>query len=123
MSIIKQYVLFFILVAIFIGAYAKFGRADSIICSDIIFTETSRGDVEAVGDLEIRTVPVRKISNTLGRSGGITIEMHSDLEIFFSRATPCMLIGDDVDSTTNLAWVIQKSKMARLSRYTYYYRR
>lgn len=35
--------LFFIVAAIFLGAYAKFGRADSIICDDLI-AETLKVD-------------------------------------------------------------------------------
>lgn len=117
MSIAKQYILFFIVSAIFLGAYAKFGRADSIICDDFIFTETSSVEVKLIdritGAVFKGTIPVESIRNV--GSGGARIDLHTGSEIYFNQMTPCMDIEDEIDSVRNLRWFLERSADARVS--------
>lgn len=117
MSITKQYILFFIVAAIFLGAYAKFGRADSVICDDFIFTETSSVEVELIdrttGAVFRGTIPVKRVKNIA--PGGARINTHTGSEIYFNHMSQCMSIEDEIDSVKNLRWFLEKSADARVS--------
>lgn len=111
----KQYTLFFIVVAIFFGAYIKFGRADSIICDGLIFTETSSIEIQPNynGAVFKGTMPVESIRNV--SPGGARIDLHTGSEIYFNQMTPCMDIEDEIDSVRNLKWFLERSVDARIS--------
>lgn len=110
----KQHVLFIILIVGIVLAFSKYGRADSIICNDIIFTETS--NIERIpndGENVLRgTIGVKKIE---GYRLGANITMHSGADIYFNKMTQCMEIEDEVDSVKNLRWFLEKSMDARIS--------
>ena len=111
----KQHVLIIILIVGIVLAWSKFGHADSIICDDLIFTETSNIEtVPSDGETVLRgTIPVKKISNV--GAGGARIYLHTGSDIYFDQMTSCMDIEDEVDSVKNLRWFLQRSEDARLS--------
>ncbi len=112
----NRHVLIMILIVSFVLVFSKFGRADSIICDDLIFTETS--SIEAIrrtydGSTLRGTIPVKEIKNIV--SGGARIDLHTGSEIYFDQMTSCMDIEDEVDSIKNLRWFLEKSADARIS--------
>jgi len=115
MGITKQYILFFIVFAIFFGAYIKFGRADSIICDDLIFTETSSSETAPRfpdGTILRGTIPVKRIKV---HGLGARINLHTGSEIYFNQMSQCMSIEDEVNSVKNLRWFLKQSANARIS--------
>ena len=94
----------------------KPANADSIICNDIIFTETSNVEVIPTDGENILkgTIVVKKIKFY---GAGARISMHSDLDIVFNNMSQCMTIEDEVDSVKNLRWFLVKASAARLSRW------
>jgi len=115
MSITKQYILFFIVFAIFFGAYIKYGRADSVICDDLIFTETS--DIEITPTAPDGTVfkGIIQVKQIKVFGAGARINLHTGSEIYFNQMSQCMSIEDEVDSVKNLKWFLKKSIDARIS--------
>ncbi|KKL98090.1 hypothetical protein LCGC14_1827880 [marine sediment metagenome] len=113
----KQHVLIMILIVGFVLAFSKFGRADSIICDDLVFTETSDVEVQLINQISRimfrGTVPVKSIKNI--SPGGARINLHTGSEIYFNQMTQCMSIEDEVDSIKNLRWFLKKSADARIS--------
>jgi len=112
MKIIKQGVLIIILTIGIVLTLAKFGHADSAICNDFIFTETSSVETK----LEFPgTIPVKKIK-VFGT--GARIYLHTDTaenEIYFNEMAVCISINDEVDSAKNLRWFLEHSTHARIS--------
>ena len=98
-------------------AFSKYGRADSIICGDLIFTETSNVEALVVANSERTvfrgTMPVKNIKNI--SPGGARIDLHTGAEIYFNQMTQCMSIEDEVDSVKNLRWFLKRSADARIS--------
>lgn len=112
----KQHVLIIILIVGIVLAFSKFGRADSIICDDLIFTETS--DVETIptssdGTIFRGTMSVKYIKNV--GPGGARIDLHTGSEIYFDQMTACMDIEDEINSVKNLKWFLERSMDARIS--------
>ena len=94
----------------------KPANADSIICNDIIFTETSNVEVIPTGrETVLRGTIVVKGIHFYGV--GARINMHSGSDIVFNNMSQCMTIEDEVDSVKNLRWFLEKSSAARLSRW------
>jgi len=117
MKITKQGVLIIILIIGLVLAFSKYGRADSIICNDVIFTETS--DIEAIptssdGTVFRGTIPIKRIKIY---SLGAYIYLHrlENNEIYFNQMSRCMTIEDEVDSVKNLRWFLKQSVDARMS--------
>lgn len=111
----KQHVLIMILIVGFVLAFSKIGRADSIICNDFIFTETS--SIETIlrssdGAVLRGTMPVKRIKFF---ALGAHINLHSGSKIRFGDMSQCMSIEDEVDSVKNLRWFLEKSANARIS--------
>ena len=115
MKITKQGVLIIILIIGIVLVFSKYGRADSIICDDLVFTETSNSEVVLrYEDTVFRgIIPVKKVKNV--NSGGARIYTHIGSDIYFNQMTSCMSIDDEVDSVKNLRWFLQKSANARIS--------
>lgn len=92
----------------------KPANADSIICNDFIFTETS--NVEVIpddGETVLKgTIPIKKIKIF---GSGARIYMHSGSVIYFNHMSRCMSIEDEVNSVKNLRWFLEKASAARLS--------
>lgn len=115
MKITKQGVLIIILIVGLVLAFSKYGRADSIICNDLIFTETSSIEITPTapdGTMFRGTIPVKKI-RIFGQ--GARINTHTGSEIYFNQMSQCMSIEDEIDSVKNLRWFLQHSKDARMS--------
>ena len=117
MKITKQGILIVILTIGLVIAFSEYGRADSIICNDLIFTETS--DIEAIptspdGTVFRGTIPVKEIKSY---SLGAYVYLHrsKNNEIYFNQLTQCMTIEDEVNSVKNLRWFLMLSKDARIS--------
>lgn len=114
MKITKQGVLIIILIIGLVLAFSKYGRADSIICDDFIFTETS--NIEVVlryEDTVFRgTMPVKRITFF---AQGAHINLHTGSKIRFSDMSQCMSIEDEVDSVKNLRWFLERSMDARIT--------
>lgn len=92
----------------------KPANADSLICNDIIFTETS--NIERIpndGETALRgTIPVKKIKIY---GVGARIYLHTDSTIYFNHMSQCMSIEDEQDSVKNLKWFLEKASAARMS--------
>ena len=115
MKITKQGVLIIILTIGLVLAFSKYGRADSIICDDLIFTETS--DIGAtpssVETIFRGTIPVKDFTNV--GAGGARIQLHTGSTIYFDQMSQCMSIEDEVNSVKNLKWFLERSMDARIS--------
>ena len=113
----KQHVLVIILIVGFVLAWSKFGHADSIICDDLIFTETSSIEIKPTtsdGTIFKGTIPVKQIK-VFGVGARIHLHRSENDEIYFNQMTQCMSIEDKIDSVRNLKWFLQQSEQARIS--------
>ena len=116
MKITKQGVLIIILIVGLVLAFSKYGRADSIICNDIIFTETSNSEVVLrYEDTVFRgTIPIKRFKiYSLGAY--IYLYRLENDEIYFNQMSQCMTIEDKIDSVKNLRWFLKKATDARMS--------
>ncbi len=115
MKITRQGVLIIILIIGIVLAFSKYGRADSAICDDLIFTETSDIEITPIapdGTVFRGIIQVRRIK-VFG--SGARMYLHTGSEIYFNQMTLCIEIEDEVDSVKNLRWFLKKSTDARIS--------
>ncbi len=100
-----------LLAVLIIFIWPEISRADSVICNDTIFTETSTNSTRG---LEFKgTIPVKSIRY---RARWTTITLHSGNDIRMNSMQPCMLIVDKRDSTDNLIWLNNAAHVAKNER-------
>lgn len=111
----KQHVLIMILIVAFVLAWSKFGYANSAICDDLIFTETSDIEITLTAPDETVFRGIIQVKRIKVFGSGARMYLHTGSEIYFNQMTSCMSIEDEMDSIKNLKWFLKKSMDARIS--------